>query len=255
MSKPTADSIPVRLAKRMKGKYPRAWSLAREFRSQRGRNGFPDWPDWCYLPMAGSMGIVTEQSPMPQVLLMQEPHRVADLQTMASVLAWRHSRGIYQLDTALFRSLWDQPNPETVESGDMTALPHWGIYLEFPEPRQVIGGEWTGAFVHLEFDPNSGHGEFRGLFANEDLETRSVMLDLGGSPDEGARSVIVEALRVAEQMGVSPRAEVGMTAALVESVRPLMSLAMYIASPLAEISPRPSKRETAMNYPMRYTVG
>ena len=32
--------------------YPNAWSQADTFRAQRGRDGLPDWPDWCYLPLA-----------------------------------------------------------------------------------------------------------------------------------------------------------------------------------------------------------
>ena len=32
--------------------YPSAWSQADEFRADRGA-GLPDWPAWCYLPMAG----------------------------------------------------------------------------------------------------------------------------------------------------------------------------------------------------------
>jgi hypothetical protein len=41
--------------------YPDAWAQAESFRSGRGP-GF-DWPDWCYLPLAGSYAVVSNGGP------------------------------------------------------------------------------------------------------------------------------------------------------------------------------------------------
>ena len=38
--------------------YPGAWKLVDEIRSERGRE-VPDWPAWCFLPIAGAISIAT----------------------------------------------------------------------------------------------------------------------------------------------------------------------------------------------------
>ena len=37
-------------------RYPGAWSKAGDLVRERGTGGIPDWPSWCFLPMAGSYG-------------------------------------------------------------------------------------------------------------------------------------------------------------------------------------------------------
>lgn len=39
--------------------YPEAWKAADEFRADRGQDGLPNWPEWCYLPLAGWYAIVS----------------------------------------------------------------------------------------------------------------------------------------------------------------------------------------------------
>lgn len=40
-------------------RFPSAWVQYDQFRQDRGQNGLPDWPDWCYCPMAGAYAILS----------------------------------------------------------------------------------------------------------------------------------------------------------------------------------------------------
>jgi hypothetical protein len=39
-------------------RYPRAWRLLDDFRARAGRDGLPEWPAWCYVPLAGAYAAV-----------------------------------------------------------------------------------------------------------------------------------------------------------------------------------------------------
>jgi hypothetical protein len=60
------DQTAIRLEKYLAeaGKaYPGAWSAVEMLREDRGK-GLPTWPDWCYLPMAGIIAIVSKGAPI-----------------------------------------------------------------------------------------------------------------------------------------------------------------------------------------------
>ena len=41
--------------------YPAAWKQIDKFKADKGK-GLPDWPSWCFLPMAGFYSIVSADS-------------------------------------------------------------------------------------------------------------------------------------------------------------------------------------------------
>ena len=127
--------------------YPGAWKLVGEMRACRGRE-VPDWPGWCFLPVAGAMSITTafarrsqtlrEQGPlemkikpdkeMPDDLMSAtEPNpeseaadgqerRAALLQeilldgpVLAALASWRPTQGIYRFDGDLLDAVWQTP--------------------------------------------------------------------------------------------------------------------------------------------------
>ena len=48
--------------------YPDAWKQVDEFRAKRKELG--DWPDWCFLPLAGTpYGVQGENAPVAQPVL------------------------------------------------------------------------------------------------------------------------------------------------------------------------------------------
>ena len=80
-------------------KYSTAWKLADEFRADRGKD-LPDWPAWCFLPLAGWYAITCELldkeplSPddMPLVPLMQALAALGGLLKMSSLTIRPYTR-------------------------------------------------------------------------------------------------------------------------------------------------------------------
>ncbi len=138
--------------------YPAAWKQVEIFRTGRGVD-LPDWPQWCFLPMAAWFAIVSEGGNMPL-------NRVPDVGLLAAIGTWRYSQGIYRFDDSVYEALRD-----TVPSGDMPVdvlyrLPEWCVYIETP------GADWLGTtlygfWVHLEFDINRQKPELRLLLDTE----------------------------------------------------------------------------------------
>lgn len=257
-SRPTLPSAFLQSVAR---RYPGAWRQYRDFRGARG-SSVPDWPGWCYAPMAAAYAIISGggSNRVP-------PGRMMDIAALAACAAWRPTQGVYRFDRPLLASLWEQPHPDTIEAADLTRLPRWGAYVDLsdfePPGAAASAGRseaWDGLFLHLEHDARDGHAELRGLFVREDLSHSPVLLDLGGSQGpltvpEGARSVIAEALRVSEQQGQHVPILPGLTAAMVETVRPALSLALYLASDLAEIEPAPAgPDERAARHPAPQSI-
>jgi hypothetical protein len=48
--KMTTELPPNSYLRRYGTRYREAWRLAEALRSRRGKDGFPDWPEWCYVP-------------------------------------------------------------------------------------------------------------------------------------------------------------------------------------------------------------
>ena len=211
--------LPTRLHNDVTREYDGIWNQVSSFLSVRGHD-VPDWPEWCYMPMAGAYAIVSGGGSLPK-------RKRPDISKVAAIAAWRPTRAIVEVDPAQLRSLWEGEIPEEVGAADLSSLPVWAPYVDL---QGVDGASAEGAILHLEHDANDGHAEFRGLLIHEDLSTRPAVLDLGRGLEEGARSVIEEAVRVAHKEKEQVPVELGMTEVITERVRPLLSIALYLAS-------------------------
>ena len=211
--------VPTRLHNDVTREYDGIWDQVSSFLSDRG-DDIPDWPEWCYMPMAGAYAIVSGGGSLPK-------QKRPDISRVAAAAAWRPTRTTVEIDPARLQSLWEGEVPEKVSAADLSSLPVWGPYIDL---QGVDGTSAEGAILHLEHDVNDGHAELRGLLIREGLRTTPVLLDLGTSPEEGARSVVEEAVRVAHEEKEQAPVELGVTEATVERARPLLSIALYLAS-------------------------
>lgn len=128
------------------------------FRLSRGKD-LPEWPSWCFLPMAAWMAIATGGR-TPTLSAMMDTARLAAIGT------WRYSQGIYRFDEDALGAI-----AETVPGGDMPAevlyrLPEWSVYIETPG-RGWLGSGLHGYWAHLEWDANTGRHELRLLLDTE----------------------------------------------------------------------------------------
>lgn len=211
--------LPSRLHNDFTREYKGIWDQVKGFVSARGQ-GAPDWPEWCYMPMAGAYAIVGGGGAVPK-------WKRADISTVAAIAAWRPTRTTVEIGLERLQSLWEGEVPEEVSASDLSSLPVWGPYVDLGDVGDVPA---EGAILHLEHDVNDAHAEFRGLLIHEDLSTTPALLDLGASPEEGARSVIEEAVRVAHSEKKQAPVEPGATEAMFELAWPLLSIALYLAS-------------------------
>ena len=141
--------------------YPQAWRLAEKMRSEVGKAGLPQWPSWCFLPIAGWYSIISAHVRKNELPL----ELIGDVSRLAALGSWHLAQGIYRYDPTLYEAV-----RSTSVSGDLPCdilyhLPEWCIYVETPDLSER---DLHGFFAHLEWDANTGRHELRFLL---DLDT------------------------------------------------------------------------------------
>jgi hypothetical protein len=86
----TVEMLPNSYLRRYGARYREAWRLAETLRSRRGKDGFPNWPDWCYVPAwYVECHIVAEgRASFPL-------ERAYDPMILSALCAWRMGKGIW----------------------------------------------------------------------------------------------------------------------------------------------------------------
>lgn len=204
-------------------RYPEAWALIDHFRAGRG-TGFPDWADWCFIPIAAGQTVVAEAMGIEITALpFIYPARAPDGARLAALAAWRVTQGIYQFAPELYTRLLSAPIHLEMTHEVLFHLPEWCVYIETPH-IPIWGNERVhGVFAHLECDENDHRPELRFLL-DTDVRLIACALHLGPwSIVESIERAVVEA-RHFNQSITSEVAE-----ELVEQLRPLVSLVLYLA--------------------------
>lgn len=214
--------------------YPGAWRLYDQFRQDRGRDGLPDWPDWCYCPLAGAYAVVSGggDNRVPD-------HMVGDVARLGAIAAWRVTQGIYRFDDEFRAHLLETSLEGDLPCALLFRLPEWCVYVETPKHVMSAGEPLHGFFAHLECDANTGREELRLLLDGENNLT-PVPLHLGAWPISEAASRAVDVSRVhALGMGASIPSSVDKRTAAVAA--PLISLLLYLCSEDAEFGDGPAR--------------
>ena len=112
--------------------YPMAWNHLEQLLCSRGQS-IPDWPSWCFMPMARWYSIVSVNDGIDKVKVFD---LIGEMGRLAAIGAWRYSQGCYRFDDDLFKAV-----SSTELSGDLSAdvlyrLPEWCVYIKTP------GMEW-----------------------------------------------------------------------------------------------------------------
>lgn len=135
--------------------YGNVWAVYDTYIAGRGKD-LPDWPVWCFCPIAASYAIVSRGKNTNPLML-----EMIDVSVLAALAAWRPTQSIYRFDPEMLSSLIDTPSGTPIPSTVLYSLPEWCLYVEM----QVQFGNNTvnGFFVHLEYDVNTGRSEVRFL--------------------------------------------------------------------------------------------
>lgn len=215
--------------------YPKAWAVVDRVRAGRGPAS-AEWPQWCFLPVAGAYQIVSGGPALHNAQKLQE---VAKL---AAFAAWRATQGIYRFDPTVFEQLWNTPVEGDLPAEVLLRLPEWCVYVE--TPGKYFGKFLLhGFFVHLEFDADAGRSELHLLLdTNEGFYL--VPLHLKGDLHTAISLAWEQAQRNRREFFArgGSNAAVPSTAEptfdLVAAVTPLVSLVLYLCSVSAEVRDR-----------------
>lgn len=213
--------------------YPGAWRIADALRLEKGKDGFPDWPTWCFLPMGGWFAIVSEDAGLEQLPV----HLIGDVSRLAALGAWRATQGIYRFDPEIFSSLVATPLAGDLPTDVLLRLPEWCVYVETPG-LDYFGDPQEGFFAHLEHDANTGRAELRLLLdLSEDLVP--LVLHLGNwTIREAVSRMADEAMVQGAAHGIAVDAPGEALPQMTEAATSLVSLVLYLCSDAPEILSR-----------------
>jgi hypothetical protein len=225
--------------------YPSAWQALDGFLAQRGNPDFLDWPDWCFVPVAGAYAVVSGGG-ANRVPFEQSNH----IGLVAGLGAWRVTQGIYRFDPALYAALVETPITDDIPVEALHHLPGWCVYIETPD-RMVSRKRLHGFFAFLEFDANSRREELRLLLDIADdpgapfdviRGASSLPLPLvGGSLASSLRAMLALGITQAQQAGYALSADdipplPDLTADLAADLAPLLSLLLYLCSAAPDVT-------------------
>ena len=225
-------------------RYEGAWLAYDQFRAGRGKD-LPDWPDWCFAPMAAAYAIVSGGGDNRV-----SPAQVGDIARVAALAAWRPTQGIFRFDPALYGALI-----QTTLTGDLPCevlfrLPAWCVYIETPG-REWMGSELHGFFAHMERDVGTGRDELR-LLMDSRAGLLPVPIHLGPWPLSEAVSRAIDLSRAHATVIGAPMPD-GVDGVLADGVAPLLSLLLYLCADEAEIGD--GTRHPTMPKPKRTNKG
>ncbi|MDN3368279.1 MULTISPECIES: AcrVA2 family anti-CRISPR protein [Ralstonia solanacearum species complex] len=226
--------------------YPNAWRQVDEMRAGRGRN-YPDWAEWCYLPLAAAAAIVANDAGIDVLQLPRlYPALIPDVARLGGLAIWRVTQGVYRFDPALYPALIDTPLDGDIPCDVLYRLPEWCVYVETPG-LTAFGRPLLGAFAHLEHDHASGRPELRLLLDQEEALT-PLPLHLGEWPlVEALQRATREARHQSMKHAISRSAFAVLDGrehelkGLAAELAPLLALLLYLCAAPEEIG-RPEHR-------------
>lgn len=205
--------------------YPNAWKQVEDMLQDKGK-GLPNWPDWCFMPLAGWYAIVSADAGIQHLT----PKLVPDVARLGAIGTWRYSQGIYRFDSDLFSALISTELTGDIPVEVLYRLPEFCIYIETPG-LQYVGLSLRGFWCHLESDANTGRAELRLL-----LDTANMLLPV---PLHLGDWTVLEALQRADMETIKHvPALLGKPLQQQEragQLQPLLSLVLYLCSDEPEV--------------------
>lgn len=212
--------------------YPGAWKQVDQFRAGRGHDGLPDWPEWCFLPLAAAYAIVSGGGDN-QV----SPEMAGDVGRLGAMAAWRVTQGIYRFDETLLQSLIETPVSGDLPVEVLYRLPEWCVYIETPG-FAWMGEALAGFFAHIEWDANTGREELRlvlDITKADGYLLLPIPVHLGADLAAGIKAANLEAQRQAWK-GRAPKLadDIRELESADLEIEPLVSLLLYLCSVTAD---------------------
>ncbi len=213
--------------------YPGAWKQLDQFRAGRGRDGLPDWPEWCFVPLAASYAVVSGGGDYRLDLDL-----IGDVGRLAALAAWRVTQGGYRFDPAIYNAVIKTPITGDLPREILYRMPEWCVYIETPD-AEIYGGRMYGFFAHMEWDANTGREELR-LLVDSEESLMPVPIHMG---DWSLREAVDRAMDSKIQAAANPSIDkmfgslptVGVAKQATAEIEPLVSLLIYLCTANAEL--------------------
>jgi hypothetical protein len=170
--------------------YPDCWEHVATMRKNRGKT-LSDWPDYCYLPLAGAYAIVSNGESLT------DANKAVDIGRVGALAAWKAKPLTKEFPPETYSEIM-KTQPAAVSSEIFRKLPKWCTYIK-------LSGSANGVFVHLEHDVNNGREELRLLFdTTGDIEGLFPLpIHLGGSLKSGLLAAVDEAQKYVDLWNVT----------------------------------------------------
>ena len=210
-------------------------SLVNDFLQERGSK-LPDWPEWCFLPVAAWYSVVSARYKVPFL----SPNLIQDVPVIAALGTWRYTQGIYQFNKDLAQELLGMPMEGSIPVEVLYRLPEWCVYIELPEPLEIDFRTIKGFWTHLEYDVNTTKPELRVLLhTNEGIETTiplhleacTVADAIGAGIDESMLQMMIHDKQIIDE-GITKS---GMVDYYKSILTPFINLILFLCSDTPEI--------------------
>lgn len=222
---------PKALLKEIGRVYPQIWQQVKTFRASKGKD-LPDWPDWCYLPIAAGYAIVSQGMNISAPHLLNVPFSPA---VVTAAATWRVSQGVYRYDADLYNSLVVQPMDGNVPCEALKRLPEWCVYIETLPGLTFCGKPIEGLWAHLESDANDGRMELRFVFFASNGNLPQLSIHLGDwTIEEGLARMQAISEKEAEKIGVNLNFP-NLYSVMVPEIVPYLQLVLYLCAENADI--------------------
>ena len=220
-------------------RYPGVWKNIDGARLQpKKRFG---WPEWCFMPMAGYLAILTKgHSDFHRLPMTLQLTATKESQVLAALAPWRTTQGIYRFHPEVETSISSTPLVGNLPTELFYRLPEWSVYVCY---RKKIGETMChGFFTHLEWDVNQKRPELRIL-----LDTDSAFMPMpvhldAKSIEDAVKRAMAESKRNAAKYGDKDlrgfleQSQAEVINFLSENISGVTSLILYLCSVNAEIS-------------------
>lgn len=140
------ECFPLKITNELSRKYPQCWDQVEDLRAA---TDVPKWDRICYIPIAGTLAITSNQ-------IEQVNDAVIDAAIMAAIAPWRIYKQIYTFAEETERLLLDQADDCKIPIETLRNLPYPCIYIQVNKVAKV-----DGFFAHIEYDVNNGTYELR----------------------------------------------------------------------------------------------
>jgi hypothetical protein len=225
----TGKKIPDRPIKIMREElrgYPGASRMVEQYLLERGRE-LPDWPAWCFLPMAGWYQILCEEMGVDRLGLSTGNK----LPVVAALGIWKYCQGIYRFSPELLSALADSPVSGDLPSDVLFRLPEWCVYVETPG-MTCYGKPLHGFWAHLEHDMNNGQDELRFLLDFDDEQSATILHIGQWSVEKALLRSLEESITQAKMYGGIdvPEGLESVAPDLAAQISPLVSVLLYLCS-------------------------